>query len=74
MLFTGLSELSPGMLVLLIVLLIWELVWKLTAMWKAVKKDSVPWFIVIAVFNTLGILPILYIYVFSEMKVKKKRK
>jgi hypothetical protein len=56
-------------------LAIWEGVWKLIAMWKAVKKDSVPWFIVLAIFNTVGILPILYIYVFSEMKTgKRKRK
>jgi len=56
------------------VIAIWEAVWKLIAMWKAAHKESVVWFVVLAIFNTLGILPILYIYVFSEMGKKKKKK
>ena len=59
---------------LILLAILWEGIWKLIAMWKAVKRDSVVWFIVLAIFNTLGILPILYIYVFSEMKRKKRRK
>jgi hypothetical protein len=50
---------------------IWDLVWKLFAMWKAAKKKSVVWFVVLMLINSVGILPILYIYVFSEMKTKK---
>ncbi|MFH1310885.1 MAG: DUF5652 family protein [Nanoarchaeota archaeon] len=53
-------------------ILIWEMVWKLLAMWKAAKKDSVAWFICLMLFNTAGILPILYIYVFSKLKKSKK--
>tara|TARA_Y100000031_G_C8004858_1_gene285305 strand:+ start:387 stop:620 length:234 start_codon:yes stop_codon:yes gene_type:complete len=66
-------ELSTLSVVLILVAILWEGVWKLMAMWKAVKKDSVVWFIVLAIFNTLGILPILYIYVFSETKKKRKK-
>ena len=66
---------STGMMLLFSLLIIWDLVWKLLAMWKASKKNSGVWFVVLAVVNTFGILPILYIYVFSEWKKKNfKRK
>ncbi len=62
---------------LLIIILIWSTVWKLLAFWKSARKGSVIWFIILAVFNTVGILPILYIFVFSKMKrfeFKSKKK
>ena len=67
-------------LFLLVIILVWSLTWKLFALWKSAKKGSVVWFIVLGLVNTLGILEILYIYVFSEMKTgkssnqKRKRK
>ncbi len=67
------TEIVILLFVLLIALMIWETVWKLLALWKSARKGSVVWFIVLALVNTVGILPILYIYVFSEMKKKKKR-
>lgn len=45
---------------LTVIAIIWESVWKLIAMWKAAKKNHLTWFICIAIFNTLGILPIIY--------------
>ena len=57
---------------LLIVILIWSLFWKLLALWKSARKGHVVWFIVIAIFNTIGILDILYIYVFSDLNYKNK--
>ena len=56
---------------LLVLMIVWEFVWKLIAMWKAARKDSPIWFVVLAIVNSLGILSILYIYVFSEMKSKR---
>ncbi len=59
-----------------VVMIFWSLVWKALAMWKSARKGSIVWFIVLIAFNTFGILPILYIFVFSKMKsapvVKKK--
>ena len=40
---------------------LWDTVWKLIGMWKAGRNNELVWFICIAVFNTLGILPIIYI-------------
>ena len=50
----------------LVVLMIWSLVWKALAMWKAARKGDKIWFVVFLIINTLGILDILYIYVFSK--------
>ena len=52
-------------------LLIWELVWKLVGMWEAAKNKSILWFIFIGITNTCGILPILYVYIFSKMGKKE---
>ncbi len=73
MFFAG-FEIPTRLLVLIAVVAIWDMVWKLMAMWKAAKKNSVVWFIVLALVNSAGILPILYIYVFSETKKGKRRK
>ncbi len=65
------------------IILIWIVVWKLLALWKSARNNHITWFIVIAIINTVGILEILYIYVFSklgkkevvrEKSKKKKRK
>lgn len=53
---------------LLIIILIWSYVWKLLALWKSARKGSAIWFIILALINTVGILEILYIFVFSKMK------
>jgi len=58
---------------ILIVVVIWDLVWRLMALWKSARKGSIVWFIVLGLTNTLGILPILYIYVFSKMNYSKKK-
>ena len=56
---------------LLIVIIIWSLCWKIAALWKSARKGSWIWFIALMLVNTIGILEILYIYVFSEMGSKK---
>ena len=53
---------------LIIILAIWEGVWKLIAMWKAGRNNDMAWFICIALINSIGILPIVYII----MQKKKK--
>jgi uncharacterized membrane protein YedE/YeeE len=63
---------SPFIWVIIGIIMVWDSVWKLFGMWRAVKNNSVPWFIVIALFNTLGIIPILYLYVFGKKKVSKR--
>jgi len=58
----------------LIPISLWSLFWMGWALWKAAKADSKPWFIALLLIHTMGILDILYIFVFSKAKKGKKRK
>jgi hypothetical protein len=58
---------------LLIPLVIWVIIWKGWALWRAAKNGSKVWFIVLLVLNTVGILDILYIFIFSKVKRSRAR-
>jgi len=49
-------------------LVVWEAAWKGVALWKAGRNAHLVWFICLFIFNTLGILPIVYIFAFSKKK------
>ncbi len=51
---------------LAILLAIWDGVWKVIAMWKSARNGQLAWYVCLAIFNTAGILPILYILVFQK--------
>jgi len=53
---------------LILLMIAWCLPWKGVALWKAVRKNDKWWFIALLVINTLAILEILYIFVFSKRK------
>jgi len=61
------QNMNPAVLV---IVLVWSLYWKGMALWKAASLKDKTWFIVILVVNLVGILEILYIYVFSKKKEK----
>lgn len=46
---------------LIVICALWDATWKLVGLWKAARNNDLAWFICIAIFNTLGILPIIYI-------------
>jgi len=56
----------------LALIMIWVLPWKGVALWKAAKNGSKWWFVILLIVNTVGILEILYIFIFSKMKATKK--
>jgi methionyl-tRNA synthetase len=56
----------------LFVALIWSLFWKAIAMWKSARLNQPIWFALLLLINTVGILEILYIFLFSEIKIGKK--
>lgn len=58
----------PWLLPVIIILAVWDAVWKLIAMWKAARVNHLAWYICIAIFNTIGILPIIYILMHREKK------
>ncbi len=49
-------------LVVMVVLMAWSLVWKGLALWKASRLGSKPWFVVLLIVNTLGLLEIIYFF------------
>ncbi len=49
-------------------IILWTLPWKGVALWKAAKQSQKWWFIPLLVLNTLAILEILYIFIFSKKK------
>jgi len=54
-------------LVILLAVL-WSIPWKGIALWKSARRKEKWWFIALLVINTLGLLEILYIFVFSKKK------
>ena len=50
----------------IVIVAIWDGVWKLIALWKSARHNQLAWFICLAIFNTVGILPILYILLFQK--------
>jgi len=45
---------------------LWVLPWKGYALWKAARRQEKWWFIALLIVNTLAILEILYIFIFSK--------
>lgn len=52
--------------IVIALLVLWVLPWKGVALWKAAKNSHKGWFIALLVINTLAILEILYIFIFSK--------
>ena len=56
-----------------LILVVWALYWKGRALWRAAQRGQKEWFVALLIINTMGILEILYLYVFSpEKKVETK--
>jgi len=69
----GFSSMPAEVFTLFIVLAIWSLIWKGLALWKAARNGSKPWYIVLLVVNTVGILEIAYIFFFSKKKITQNQ-
>ena len=67
----GLLVEEPGLFALILILVLWSSIWKAFALYRAGSLKSVPWFTVLFVLNTAGILEILYLFVFSKKKQKE---
>ncbi len=56
---------------IIIAAIIWNIPWKGVALWKAARNDRKIWFVIMFILNTLAILEILYIFIFSRKKENK---
>ena len=53
-------------------LMVWSLVWKGMALWHAGRRNEKPWFIILLVLNTVGILEIVYLLFVAKVFASKK--
>ena len=58
---------STVFLVIILALALWDWVWKAIGMWHAARRGEKAWFIVILIFNTVGILPIVYLALVAKI-------
>lgn len=65
---------DPKTMTVMMILAAWVLIWKGISLWKAARNGSKPWFVVLLVVNTMGILEILYTFWFSDKKSKISEK
>jgi len=50
------------------VVMVWSLLWKCYSVWTAVKKGDKKWFVALVLFNTLGILDMIYVFYVAKKK------
>jgi methionyl-tRNA synthetase len=56
---------------ILLLIILWTLPWKGVALWKAGRNGQKIWFIALLMFNTLALLPIVYLFYFSKKKIQE---
>ncbi|MGB9681088.1 MAG: DUF5652 family protein [Minisyncoccia bacterium] len=53
-------------------LLVWALIWKGWALWVSARRNEKIWFIILLVINTLGLLEIFYLFIYTRFLRKKE--
>ena len=49
--------------VILVLCVVWDFIWKWVALYKAWQRSQWVWFVFMFIFNTVGILPIIYLVI-----------
>lgn len=58
---------------ILVILSVWDITWRGVALWKSSRGGQRYWFIALMVVNSIGILPLVYLFFFQRKPVEKKR-
>jgi len=67
------AELLAKNLVLFVILsALWTIPWKGWALWRSARRGDRGWFVLLLIINTLAIIEILYIFIFSKEKGEVK--
>ena len=53
--------LPQWVVIVLPLVVIWDLVWRGLALWRSAKRSQTAWFVCLLIFNTVGVLPIIYL-------------
>ena len=67
----SLSNLPEWLIILIVILSLFDSVMKLIALWRAARNNHLVWFICLAIFNTVGILPIVYLVLDKNKAIPK---
>lgn len=59
---------SENMWIIIVLVVVWTLPWKAAALWKSARNGDKIWFVALLVLNSLAILEIIYIFIFSKRK------
>ena len=54
----------------LVPLLVWSGIWKGIALWKAARRDQLGWYLALLIINSVGVLPIIYIFLVAPRHPK----
>jgi len=52
----------------MVTIVLWTIPWKGVALWKSARQTDKAWFVALLLINTVGLLEILYIFLFSKKK------
>ena len=52
-------------------LILWEGFWKGLALWHSGRRGQSVWFVIVIVVNSIGILPIIYLFAVARLKVNE---
>jgi len=63
-----------GIVYWIVPIILFDLVFRAIAMWHAARNSQRYWFIVLAVINSVGLLPIIYLLFFKNKRQEKIRK
>lgn len=56
---------------IIMLILLWTLPWKGVALWIAARRGHIGWFLALLIVNSLALLDILYIFIFSKLGKSK---
>ncbi len=54
-----------------ILVLLWSILWKGIALWKAARRRQLVWYVAFVIINTVGILPIIYIFLLAPRQPER---
>ncbi len=59
---------GEGFNLIVLLVVIWSVLWKCYSVWTAVKRGEKWWFVALLLFNTAGILDMIYIFGVAKKK------
>ena len=72
-LFLNPNQWPVWLIAVTILIAIFELIMKGLGLWRSARNKHTVWYVLIFIFNTAGILPLIYLLLYKENGAKKKK-